>query len=337
MPDKPVLRCLVTGGAGFIGSHLVDVLLGSGHEVVVVDDFSTGRDANVVDHLKHARYTLLRMDLSLALRGPLEAAMFDRVYHLAAAVGVRRIVEQPIESIETNVLQTSALLRWADERPNHGHARPATLLASSSEVYGKGIKTPFSEADDCVYGSTTASRWSYACSKALDEHLGLAYFARTRLPVVIARFFNTVGPRQLGEYGMVLPNFVGAVIRGESPRVFGSGEQSRCFCDVRDIAPALPRLLDTPSCHGGIFNLGSDRPISILELAHMVARTLGSSIRPLLIPYDAAYGVGFEDLLQRRPDLSRVRGSIGFQPSIPLEQTILDLASSMGWCPTSPG
>lgn len=322
-------RSLVTGGAGFIGSHLCDALIALGDHVTVVDDLSTGRLANLAAHEGNPRLRFVRSDLAAALGGVLAGEAFDRVYHLAAAVGVKRIVERPIESIETNILQTSALLAWAADHGRRGAALPPTLIASSSEVYGKGVRTPFRETDDCLYGPTTALRWSYACSKAMDEYLALAYHQRSGLPVVIARFFNTVGPRQVGDYGMVLPNFVSAVRRGESPAVFGDGKQSRCFCDARDIAPALPRLLDAPRCHGRIFNIGSDRPITILGLARMVADVLGSSIAPRLVPYDEAYGPGFEDLHERRPDLARVRDAIGFAPAYTLEETIRDLAASM--------
>jgi UDP-glucose 4-epimerase len=322
-------RSLVTGGAGFIGSHLCDALIALGDHVTVVDDLSTGRLANLAAHEGSTHLRFIRSDLAEALGGVLARESFDRVYHLAAAVGVKRIVERPIESIETNILQTSALLAWAAGHASRGAALPPTLIASSSEVYGKGVRTPFRETDDCLYGPTTALRWSYACSKAMDEYLALAHHQRSGLPVVIARFFNTVGPRQVGDYGMVLPNFVAAVRRGEAPSVFGDGTQSRCFCDARDIAPALPRLLDAPGCHGRIFNLGSDQPITMLELARVVARVLESSLSPRLVPYDEAYGPGFEDLHQRRPDLTRIREAIGFRTTITLEQTIRDLASSM--------
>lgn len=321
-------RALVTGGAGFIGSHLVESLVARGDEVTIVDNLSTGRLTNLDAVLPKVRFIEASVAESI---GELERlAPFDEVYHLAAAVGVRRIIERPVESIETNVVETAALLRFACAHERRGAPAPPTLVASSSEVYGKGVRSPFREDDDCLYGPTTAFRWSYACSKAIDEHLALAHHASDGLPVVVARFFNTVGPRQVGEYGMVLPNFVGAVLKGEPPRVFGDGAQSRCFCDVRDVAPALPRLLRTPECHGRVFNVGSDRSVTIRELAELVARTLGSRVEPVLVPYDRAYGPGFEDLRERRPDLSRIRGAIGFAPSIPLEQTVRDLARSMG-------
>ncbi len=325
-------RALVTGGAGFIGSHLVGILLERGDRVTVIDDLSTGRLSNLPlnpDGAGHANLRFIRADLSDALEqfGPGER--FDEIYHLAAAVGVRRVIERPIESIETNVLETAALLRFAASHGGAGEWLPPTLIASSSEVYGKGAKSPFLEDDDCVYGPTTALRWSYACSKALDEYLALAYHAQRGLPVVVVRLFNTVGPRQLGDYGMVLPNFVGAVLAGRAPEVYGDGAQTRCFCDVRDVAPALPRLLKQQECHGRVFNLGSDEPISILDLARRVGAALDSPIEPRLAPYDRAYAPGFEDLRQRKPDLTRVRAAIGFQPTIPLDQTIRDIASDL--------
>jgi len=314
---------LVTGGAGFIGSHLVDHLLARGDDVCVVDNLSTGRRANLPG--SHTRLRVIEMDLSAALAEFDRHDSFDEVYHLAAAVGVRLVIEQPIRAIETNVDQSAALLRFIAAMP-----RPCpVLIASSSEVYGKASKSPFSEDDDVVYGPTTATRWSYACSKAIDEFLALAYHAQRGVPCVVARFFNTVGPRQVGEYGMVLPRFIRAALDGRPPEVYGDGSASRCFCDVRDVVRALPRLLGEPKCHGRVFNVGSDRPITIAALADLVLRTLAVSITPRRIPYDAAYPPGFEDLRQRQPDLRRVREAVGFQPSIPLEQTIRDVADEL--------
>ncbi|MFM9957389.1 MAG: NAD-dependent epimerase/dehydratase family protein [Phycisphaerales bacterium] len=327
-------RCLVTGGAGFIGSHLCDALLARGDEVVVVDDFSTGRAANL-DGARAASpgaLSLIEGALGTVLTRELADERFDIVFHLAAAVGVKRIIDRPIESIETNVVDTAALLRYASEHGARGEERggPAvTLIASSSEVYGKGVRTPFAESDDVLYGPTTAWRWSYAASKAIDEYLALAWHAQRGLPVVITRFFNTVGPRQVGDYGMVLPAFVKAALEGRELHVYGDGTQSRCFCDVRDVVPALLRLVDCPAAMGHVVNVGGDQPVSIRDLAELVVKTLRSrsSIQP--IPYDRAYGQGFEDLQRRQPDLTKVRELIGFAPSIPLDQTILDLAREL--------
>ncbi len=326
------LRCLVTGGAGFIGSHLVDHLLGGGHTVTVIDNLSTGRRENLP--AEHPGLSFIHADLEGALTDLEDDAPFDRVFHLAAAVGVKRIIENPIDSIETNILDTAALLRFASGHSRRGAPLPPTLVASSSEVYGKGVSSPFQESDDCLYGPTTALRWSYAASKALDEYLALAHHAEHGLPAVVVRFFNTVGPRQIGDYGMVLPNFVTRVLDARAPQVFGTGAQSRCFCDVRDITPALPTLLSTPGCHGRVFNLGSDQPISILDLARLVIDTLAGEqgvggLEPELVPYDEAYSPGFEDLARRQPDLARVRDAIGFAPKIPIERTILDLAQHL--------
>lgn len=328
-PSRP-RRCLVTGGAGFIGSHLVDHLLARGDEVTVVDNLSTGRRSNLP--AEGPRLSVVVADASRAVHSFAVEEPFDQLYHLAAAVGVKRIIEQPIESIETNIHEASAVLHYAASCRERGLTMPAVLIASSSEVYGKGTKNPFSEDDDCVYGPTTAVRWSYACTKAIDEYLALAHHARSGLPVVVARFFNTIGPRQVGEYGMVLPNFVRSALAGEDLVVHGDGRQSRCFCDVRDVAPMLPRVLREPRCRGGVFNVGSDRPISIIELAELVIGTLGSRSRTRLVSYESVFraGVGvFEDLRQRQPDLTRLRAAVGFAPVIGLERTIRDVAEEI--------
>ncbi len=322
MPATTTRRhCLVTGGAGFIGSHLTGLLLDRGDRVTIIDNFSTGRSSNL-DHLDHSRIRLINGTVSTAL-SEIAAGDVDEVYHLAAAVGVRLVIERPILTIETNVLETSAVLRFAAERGT------PVLIASTSEVYGKGIKTPFREDDDVVYGPTIFNRWSYACSKAIDEYLAIAYHREHGVPAVIVRFFNTVGPRQVGEYGMVLPRFVRAAMAGEPIEVHGDGKQSRCFCDVRDAAPALIRLLETPECQGRVFNLGNDATIDILGLAEAVKSTLGSSSPIVMVPYDAAFGPGFDDLRRRQPDLGRIREAIGFEPRIPLEQTIRDIAAQI--------
>lgn len=316
----PPLRCLITGGAGFIGSHLCKKLLDEGHDVTVIDNLSTGRRINLLEH--HPRLRFIEADLADALPALGKGEQFDEIYHLAAAVGVKLIIADPINSIETNITQTSAILRFAHER-----ASTPILIASSSEVYGKSTKVPFSEEDDVHYGSTTVTRWSYAMSKAVDEYLALAYHQQHALPVAITRFFNTVGPGQVGDYGMVLPRFVQQALKGESIEVYGDGSQSRCFCDVRDIAAALPLLLRTKRAHGRVFNLGGETPITIQDLAKRIIQRVGSTSTIKHIPYTHAYAPGFEDLAIRRPDISRVRGEIDFSQRIGLDQTIADVAA----------
>ena len=324
-PGAPA-RSLVTGGAGFIGSHLVEALLARGDDVTVVDDLSTGRRANLPPGgAPRLRVVPEGVAPGLArLRD--EGARFDRVFHLAAAVGVQRVIERTAESVETNVAGAAEVFRFAVDR-GPGPGRPAlTLFASSSEVYGKSERVPFAEGDDCVLGPAPALRWSYAASKMLGEHLALAHHERDGLPVVIVRFFNTVGPRQVGEYGMVLPRFVGAALAGRPLEVHGDGSQTRCFCDVRDAVPAVVALTDTARHAGGIFNLGSDEPVSIADLARLVNETLGNGAGFRTVPYHDALGPAFEDLTHRRPDLTRIRGAVGFRPAIPLHRTIRDLA-----------
>lgn len=328
------MRTLVTGGSGLIGSHLVDLLLARGDQVTVIDNLSTGRRHNLPP--THERLRFIEADLSLALNALGHGERFDEIYHLAAAVGVKLVVEDPIRCIETNVIETSNLLRFALQHGRTDRGAP-TLIASSSEVYGKSERLPFSEDDDVVYGPTSRSRWSYACTKAIDEYLGLAYFSKHQLPVVVTRFFNTVGPRQVGEYGMVLPNFVASALRNEDLCIYGDGRQTRCFCDVRDVAAALPRLLGQPKAFGRVFNVGSDESISIDELADLVIRTLSSRSGKRFIPYDRAYATGFEDLRKRVPDLTRVRDAIGFRRSYALEQTIRDIAAWMSTREPQPG
>ena len=317
---------LVTGGSGFIGSHLVNHLLDLGHRVDVVDDLSTGRLSNLEDSLaRHPeRLTFVHSDLSEWLSGPGSDSRFDCIYHLAAAVGVKLVVDDPISTIETNIMQTSAILGHVRERGT------PLFIASTSEVYGKGESVPYHEESDITFGPTSRSRWSYACSKAIDEYLGLAHARRDGTPIVIARFFNTVGPRQVGAYGMVLPSFVDAALSGAPLQVYGTGEQSRCFCDVRDIVPMLPRMLAEPRCHGKVFNLGNDQSITINQLANLVRTTLESRSEVVSVPYEDAYAPGFEDLAVRVPDLSRIREIFDFVPSYTLEQTIHDLAEIAG-------
>jgi len=321
--DRPQQHTLVTGGAGFVGGHLVERLLERGDRVTVIDDLSTGRRANLLRAESMGGDRLRFVAGRVGERIDAITDRIDAIYHLAAAVGVKLVVERPIHTIENNVLETSALLRFATER------RVPTLLASTSEVYGKGVRTPFREDDDVLYGPTSVTRWSYACSKAIDEYLALAYHREHGLPVVIARLFNTVGPRQVGEYGMVLPRFVERALRNEPLEVHGDGRQSRCFCDVRDVVPALMRLLERPICRGRIFNVGRDEPISIEALARLVIQTLGSRSDVKHVPYGEAFAVQFDDLQVRQPDLTRLREAITFEPSIPIERTISDLATAM--------
>lgn len=319
-------RALVTGGAGFVGSHLVRLLLNRGDRVTIIDNLSTGRRANMPP--PHDRLRFIEADLSHALGALGAGEKFDEVYHLAAAVGVKLVVDDPIGCIETNILGTIDVLKFAMSHGVHPAGAPI-LIASSSEVYGKADKTPFSEDDDVVYGPTTRSRWSYAASKAVDEYLALAHHAKHNLPVVIVRLFNTVGPRQVGSYGMVLPNFVAAALESRDLHIFGDGRQTRCFCDVRDVVGAMPRLLANPTCIGRVFNLGGNRSLTIQQLADTVIATLNSTSKTRFVHYEKAYSPGFEDLMRREPDLRRIREAIGFEQTISLEQTIRDIASDM--------
>lgn len=320
-PDQGGRRALVTGGAGFIGSHLTDLLLARGDEVTTIDNHSTGNPGNLTPH---DRLTTIEADVSQALAALRdEGEHFDEIYHLAAAVGVQLVMDDPEAAIRTNIVGAVDLLDFAAGQPTPAR----TLIASSSEVYGKGSRSPFAEDDDVVYGPTTIARWSYGMSKALDEHLALAHHRATALPVVVTRFFNTVGPRQVGSYGMVLPRFVAAALEDKPLVIHGKGDQTRCFCDVRDVVSVLPRLLDTPACFGRVFNVGSDDEITIRHLAETVIATLGSSSELRFIPYAEAFPEGFEDLPRRRPDLTRLREAVGFEPARSLEQTILDVAA----------
>ncbi len=313
---------LVTGGGGFIGSHLVESLVRAGRRVIIVDNFSTGRRSNLTQ-VPADRIRVIEADVSEAIPD-FAPGQFDEIYHLAAAVGVRLVIEQPIRTIETNVHETSEVLEYAA-----GTSTPV-LIASTSEVYGKSTKTPFAEDDDVVYGPTTLHRWSYACSKAIDEYLALAYHREHGLPVSVVRLFNTVGPRQVGEYGMVLPRFVTAALAGEPLEVYGDGRQTRCFCDVRDVAGLLSVILSNPACTGRVINLGSDKPIEIRQLAELVVRSLESDSPIVTVPYDRAFGEGFDDLRDRVPDLTRLREATDFAPEIPLEKTIGDLSREIG-------
>lgn len=296
-----------------------------GCRVTVVDDLSTGRRDNIEALVASGEIEFIESGLLAALAGPLAGRPpFDEIYHLAAAVGVDLVMNDPIGAIETNVELLTPLLRYASD-----NGRTPVFVASSSEVYGKPAGDRFDEDDDLFYGPTVIRRWSYALGKALDEHLAMAYHDAGRCPTVVARFFNTVGPRQVGTHGMVLPRFVRAALLNEPLKVFGDGSQSRCFCDVRDVVDAVPRLLRNPACHGRVFNVGSDTSVTIAELASIVTETTGSDAPIETIPYSDAYPRGYEDLRQRRPNLTRVREAIAFEPKIPLRQTIADLAADI--------
>lgn len=302
-------RCfLITGGAGFIGSHLAERLLDAGNRVLLLDDLSTGSRENIEHLLDHPRLHFAHCSITQQTVLDRLTSEADVVIHLAAAVGVKLIVERPAHTIETNVFGTEAVLRAA---LRYGCR---VLLASTSEVYGKGARIPFHEDDDVVLGATLRSRWSYAASKMVDEFLGLAYHRQHGLDVLIARLFNTVGPRQTGRYGMVIPRFVGQALRGDPLTVFGDGTQSRCFCDVRDITKALASLVDEPDAQGRVFNVGATEEISILDLAHQIKELSGSNSPITHVPYEEAYAPGFEDMYRRVPDISRIRATIGWGP-----------------------
>lgn len=327
---RHVPRCaLVTGGAGFIGSHLVEHLLAQGTAITVIDNLSTGRLENLGPILDSIRFIEADVDQGLASLG--NESRFDEIYHLAAAVGVDLVLDDPITSIKTNIHQTDAVFEYA-----LANGLPPTLIASSSEVYGKPNTGVFSEEDDLLFGATTITRWSYAHAKAIDEHLALAYWHQHKLPAVICRFFNTVGPRQVGRYGMVLPRFVESALKNETLKVFGDGTQSRCFCDGRDVIEVLVRMVRSPSCAGRVFNIGSDHPITIMELAKAVIETLGSSSQIELVPYCDAYPPGFEDLRHRKPNLDRIKETVGFEPKYTLTQTIMDLADEISSAQSMP-
>ena len=310
------MRFLITGGAGFIGSHLAEWLLSRGDEVLLLDDLSTGSMENI-RHLK--KFDRMHYFLDTIENRQLLAELVDEadvVFHLAAAVGVRLIVESPVRTIETNVNGTQLVLDAACKK------RKLVFTASTSEVYGKNSQVPFREDADLVLGPTTKSRWSYAASKALDEFLALSYWKEKKQPVVIARLFNTVGPRQTGRYGMVMPNFVAQALDGAPITVFGSGQQSRCFCDVRDAVEAIVRLISTDRAVGEVVNIGSDQEVTIEGLARLVKERTGSSSPITYTPYDEAYEPGFEDMQRRVPALEKLEDLTGFRPRTMLPEII---------------
>lgn len=311
------MRALVTGGAGFIGSHLSESLLAAGHEVRVIDDLSTGSIANI-DHLKtHPR---LHYTIDSITNEPVLAELIDRsdvVFHLAAAVGVKLIVEEPVRTIETNVHGTEVVLKHANKK------KKLVVIASTSEVYGKSAVVPFREDADLVLGPTLKHRWAYACSKLIDEFLALAYWKEKKLPVIIVRLFNTVGPRQTGQYGMVVPTFVRQALAGHPITVFGDGTQSRSFTYVGDVVDALAALVSEPSAVGEVFNIGNGEEVTITGLAEKVKALTGSHSPIVRIPYDEAYEAGFEDMPRRVPDIGKIQGLIGYTPRVCLNDILL--------------
>lgn len=313
------MKVFITGGAGFIGSHLATRLIERGDEVFVLDDLSTGSMDNIAHLTERERF---HYRIGCATDGPLVKELVDRAdltVHLAAAVGVRLIVERPVHTIETNVRGTETVLDAAQNK------NKLVVVASTSEVYGKSTSIPFREDADITLGPTSHSRWAYACSKALDEWLALAYLRERSVPAVICRFFNTVGPGQTGRYGMVLPTFARQAVRGEPITVFGTGEQSRCFGHVQDTVTALLKLVETPEAVGEVFNIGTDEEVTIMRLAELVREAAGSDSEIKKIPYSEAYAEGFEDMLRRVPDVSKLQNTIGFRPSTKLETIISDV------------
>ncbi len=309
-------KVLVTGGAGFIGSHLCELLVHNGHQVVAIDNLSTGRLDNIQHLLPMAGFQFVRENITNSQVLDRLTSEADIIIHLAAVVGVQLIVQDPVNTIATNIMGTEAVLTTANR---YGCK---VMLASTSEVYGKGFKVPFNEEDDCVMGPTSHSRWSYATSKAIDEFLGLAYHQQFGLPVVVMRFFNTVGPSQTGRYGMVVPRFVRQALANEPITIYGDGEQSRCFADVADIVDATVKLAAHPRAIGEVFNVGSTEEVTIRELAERVIAATGSQSQVIYVPYEEAYAPGFEDMRRRVPDLAKVHQLIGYEPRFTLDDTL---------------
>lgn len=316
------MKALLTGGAGFVGSHLAEALLDRGDSVSVIDDLSTGSMDNII-HLKGRpgfEYTI-----DSVMNEPLIAELIDRadvVFHLAAAVGVKLIVEAPVRTIETNVHGTEIVLKHASKKGK------LVVIFSTSEVYGKSTDVPFREDADLVLGPTPKHRWAYACSKAIDEFLALAYYRERKLPVIVARLFNTVGPRQTGRYGMVIPNFVRQALAGEAITVYGDGQQTRSFTDVSDVVKGLLGLVDEPKAVGQVFNIGNTEEVSILELARRVRTASDSSSEIVFVPYDQAYEAGFEDMPRRVPSLDKIADLVGYRPSLGLDAILARIIAS---------
>jgi UDP-glucose 4-epimerase len=313
------MRILITGGAGFVGSHLADELLARGHAVSVLDDLSTG----AIDNIRHLRHhPRFEYTIGSCHERPLVAELVDSadvVYHLAAAVGVELIVESPVRTIETNIHAAEVVLNAASKK------KKPVFVASTSEVYGKSAALPFREDGDLLLGPTYKGRWSYACSKAIDEFLALAYWKERGLPTVIGRMFNTVGPRQTGRYGMVVPNLVGQALAGAPLTVFGDGTQSRCFCHVHDVVRALADMMEREDLYGEIFNIGTQSEISITGLAEKIRETVNSQSEIVYVPYDEAYEPGFEDMHRRVPDITKIREVLGWEPRRTLEEIVVDV------------
>lgn len=317
------MKILITGGAGFVGSHLADKLHSEGHDITVIDDLSTGRYSNV-EHLEGKERFRLIIDtvLNEALMEELIRDA-DRVFHMASAVGVKLIMEHPVRTIETIFRGTDVVLGLC------ARYRTRVLIPSTSEVYGKGTSVPFKEDDDILKGSTSKHRWAYACAKELDEFLALAHWKESRLPVVVVRLFNTVGPRQTGQYGMVVPRFVEAALKNEPISVHGDGSQSRCFGHVSDVVGALTKLLETPECFGQVINIGNDEETTIKALAEAAIAMTGSSSVIRYIPYEEVYGEGFEDMQRRVPSLEKANSLIGYRPTKSLSDIINDVAQGL--------
>ncbi len=310
------MRVLITGGAGFIGSHLTEAMLEADHRVTVVDDLSTGSFENIRDLSRRGEFQFVRESVRNDSTMAVLIERCDVIFHLAAAVGVQLIVDQPVHTIETNIHGSEVVLNLANKFGRK------IFVASTSEVYGKSEKVPFKEDDDSVLGPTRFTRWSYACSKMVDEFLALAYHDQYGLETIVGRLFNTIGPRQTGAYGMVVPRFVRAALRGEPLEVYGTGTQSRCFCNVMDVVGALVKLIDCPEAVGQVVNIGLDESITIAGLAEKIIAMTGSASEIRSLTYEQAYGRPFDDMLARKPDLTKIKRLIGYEPKYSLDQTL---------------